>query len=95
MSAKRSDHARILARLHTVIALQQAKIRADPIPVLEKAEAQMAKQHHLLLQLHDALVGSDLIFDTAEQFGLHPTNINGEAYIRNQEALKLLSDYFE
>ena len=95
MSAKRADHARILARLRAVIALQQAKIRADPIPVLEKAEAQMVKQHHLLSQIHDALVGSDLIFDAAEQFGIHPTNINGEAYIRNQAALKLLSDYFE
>ena len=95
MSAKRSDYAQILARLRTAIALQQAKIRADPIPVLEKAEAQMAKQHHLLSQIHDALVGSDLIFDVAEQFGIHPTNINGEAYIRNQAALKLLSDYFK
>ena len=63
MSAKRSDYAQILARLRTVIAMQQAKIRADPIPVLEKAGTQMAKQHHLLSQIHDALVGSDLIFD--------------------------------
>lgn len=95
MSAKRSDHAQIIARLRSLIATRHAFVRADPIPALEAAEAQLGKQHHLIMQIHDALVGSDLIFDTAEQFGLHPTNINGEAYIRNQAALKLVDNYLK
>ena len=93
--AKRTDHAQIIARLSALIATRHAFVRADPIPALEAAEAQLGKQHHLIMQIHDALVGADLIYDTAYELGVQPMNINGEAYIRNQAALKLIDDYLK
>lgn len=93
--AKRTDYAQIIARLSALIATRHAFVRADPIPALEAAEAQLGKQHHLIMQIHDALTGSDLIFDAACELGLLPTNINGEAYIRNQAALKLIDNYLK
>lgn len=81
-----------LARLRAWIAIEEARIVSDPLPHLER----MAEYCLELLRVLDAVkyaLSPDIVFDYAMERGMNPRDINGEAWIRCQEALTVLNNY--
>lgn len=83
-----------MARLRALIAYNEAKVRADPIPALEEAAELIGRQDAFIRELEDVLRGSDVIFDAAEALDIKLHDFQGEAVVRVDKALTLIRTHF-
>ena len=72
---------------------QVRQVRADPITYLQEAGKRMYELHKVLEEVQRAL-SPCAVFDKAEEMGMHPMDIQGEALIRCNAASKVLDNYF-
>jgi hypothetical protein len=84
----------IMARLHTQIAIQDARVRSDPVPYLHEAHSLVSEVHRFLEDLSWVLNGLDS-FDMTQEIApyMKPTDFNGEALLRVQKAQKMIREF--
>lgn len=85
-----------LARLHTLIAIKDAQLMANPKPYLEDMSRRCVELLNVLEQVEYAL-SPELVYDTWEN-GFknvipNPIDIQGEALLRCNAALDIIKDY--
>tara|TARA_B100001989_G_C24224225_1_gene309391 strand:- start:103 stop:399 length:297 start_codon:yes stop_codon:yes gene_type:complete len=86
-----------LAKLRTLIAINDAKIMANPKPYLEDMSRRCGELLDVLEKVEYAL-SPDFIFDVWNECAnkeaiQRPQDINGEALIRCNKALDVLREY--
>lgn len=84
-----------LAKFRADLAIREAQLIANPLPALKEMESHCVELLRVLEDVKYAL-SPDLIFDVHEENSdrLHsPNDIQGEALIRCNKALKILNNY--
>ena len=81
----------IMARLQSQVAIQDARVRSDPVPYLQEAHALVSEARTLLQDLKWVLDGLDS-FDMIQEIAplMEPKDFNGEALLRCQKAHKMI-----
>ncbi len=82
----------IFAKLQAMLAIQDVQIAVNPKPYLEAAYDELCKARDCFEAMQHAL-SPDIVFEIATENDIRPTDIQGEAYIRCNAALKILNNY--
>ncbi|PHR58787.1 MAG: hypothetical protein COA47_10300 [Robiginitomaculum sp.] len=93
----REEFLQGLASLRAAIITRDCQIRANPLPHLKAMEKRCAELEDLFNKIDYAL-SPNMVFDTWDTLCdkdviQRPTDIQGEALIRCNAALKVISDY--
>ena len=85
---------KIMARLQTQMAMQDARIRSDPLPYLQEAHRMVSEAHALLGEL-EWILGGHTTFDLIMEIApiMKPIDFNGEALLRISEARKMIREF--
>jgi len=94
MAGLNKQSQEIMARLQSLISMQEACIKADPMPTIKKAFTTIGELQHVLSEVYDALTHSDIVFDAAQNYGVRPDMLRGEDLIRNRKAREILNKHF-
>ena len=89
---KEKDFKEMIAKLETLIIIRDAQVIANPIPHLQLMHEKCIDLIKILDDVKYAL-SPDLLVDVAQELNIRPNDINGEAYIRCNAALKILNEY--
>lgn len=87
---------KILSQLTAQLAINDARVRSDPLPYLQEAHHLVSETRELLEQLEWVLEGMDsfdMIQDIAPKMA--PVDFNGEALLRCQKALRMIREFKE
>ena len=81
-----------LAELRTKMIIGDLEVKANPKKYLQEMSAYCNKLLKVLDEVEYAL-SPDIVFDVANNYDMRPMDIQGEAYIRCNKALEILSKY--
>lgn len=81
-----------LAELRIKLALSKAKVLSDPEPHINKLMGHCSELLKTMEEIEYAL-SPDIIFDVAMANVMNPCDIQGEALIRCNEALRIIRKY--
>ena len=82
----------LLAEFEARIATQKALVLAHPEPYLNRLAKYSGRLLRVLRDVEYAL-SPDMVFDVANEMGIHPIDFQGEALVRCNKALEILRKY--
>lgn len=83
-----------LAGLRARVAINNARVRSDPLPYLMKADESITEVLMMLDDLERAL-SPDIIFDFGLEMELRPQDIRGQDTIKLSAVRKVIREYRE
>lgn len=82
----------LLAKLQTTLALNKARILADPLPYIERQHREIVKLQAFVHDVEMALM-PDVVFDAAMSMNIDPNRFNGADRIKLNAVQTAINKY--